>query len=66
MITNISKQKLSIADDDIQSLKEGAKELTGLLDQLKDNQVSYIKKLDKVLQSSARILESEDSDDERG
>ena len=65
MITDISKQKLSIEDDDIQSLKEGARELTGLLDQLKDNQVSYIKKLDKVLQSSAKILESEDSDDER-
>ena len=66
MITDISQHKLNIEDDDIQSLKDGAKELTGLLDQLKENQVSYIKKLDKVLQSSAKILESGDSDNEQG
>jgi hypothetical protein len=54
----ITKESISIKEETLASIKQAAQEINSLIDKLKDEQIPYIKKLDGMLQSAMKVMQS--------
>ena len=57
-LTGTTKNEIAVEDESLASIKNAAEVLNDLLDKLTETQVTYIKKLDGILQSTEKVMKS--------